>query len=160
MALDVAVPTPPDITNRTVPEMVNLDALPGSDLDLRRAELERILREGAWREGFEEWAQYTDLSEADVGVAVELGLFRGLDFFWDGEAERLRYVVPAVPEEWDERTGPDGVPASRLQEELDELAQTVSESIATDYVAWGEAESSDLVWGVETFGQVPTVERE
>lgn len=160
MALDVAVPTPPDITNRGVPGTFDVDAVAGSDQNLRRDELEGILRAGAWRQGFEEWAQYSDLSATAVELAVELGLFRALDFFWDFEARRLRYVVPAVPETWDDRAGPEGIPASTLQEELDDLARTVSEIIATDYVDWGEAEAKDLVWGVETFGQVPTEEEE
>jgi len=160
MALDVALPTPPDITNRGVPEKFDVDVLAGSDLDLRREELEAVLRDGAWREGFEEWAQYTDLSERDAELAEELGLFRALDFFWDFETDRLRYVVPAVPEAWDDRAGSDGVPTSTLQEELDDLGRTVSEIVATDYVDWGEGESSDLVWGVESFGQVPTAEGE
>ena len=158
MTLDVAVPTPPDITNRGVPETFDMDAVAGSDQNLRRDELEEVLGEGAWQEGFDEWAQYSDLSEVDVELAVELGLFRALDFFWDFETDRLRYVVPAVPETWDDRAGPDGIPAVTLQEELDDLARTVSEIIATDYVDWGDAEAEDLVWGVETFGQVPTEE--
>jgi hypothetical protein len=160
MAPDVDLPTPPDLTNRGIPDELDADEGVVGERDLHRAELERVLDEGAWREGFEEWAEYTDLSETDVQQAEAVGLFRALDLFWDPDAERLRYQVPEVPGDWDDRVGGEGSPASTVQQELDELGRTVAETIATDYVDWGAAEPADLVWSVQTFGQVPTRERE
>lgn len=157
MALDASVPTQPDLTNRGLPAALD----PGADSgNLHRAELEAVLADGAWREGVAEWAQYTELNPADVELAEALGLFRSLDFYWDDVADRLRYVVPAVPEDWDDRAGSEGVSRAILQEELDGLGRTVAEIIATDYVDWGEGEPADLVWGVEAYGQVFTGERE
>lgn len=154
MALDVEVPTPPDITNRTTPVEFDTEETTGNDR--RRAELEAILRDGAWRAGFEEWAEYTDLSAADVALAETLGLFRAFDFFWDPEADRLRYVTPAVPAEWDDRAGEDVSSPRLVETEFDDLGRAVAETVVAEYVDWGSEESSDLVWGVETFGQVPT----
>lgn len=147
------VPTPPDLTNRAVPDQFDADE-PISDQALRREELEAILGRGAWQEGFDEWARYTDLTEADVELAERLGLFRALDFYWDGDAAKLRYVVPEVPESWGEQAGEEHADRVTLQEELDDLGRTVADTIALDYVDWGDGE--DLVWGVDTFGQVPT----
>lgn len=158
MALDV--PNPPDLTNRENSAPFDPVNVASSGTDQRRAELEDILRDGAWREGFEEWAQYTDLSEAVVERAAEMGLFGSFDFFWDTQEDRLRYVAPAVPDDWAEGTGQSDVSASFVQSELDDLGRAVAETIATGYVDWGSAESSDLVWSVETFGQVPTGEEE
>lgn len=136
MALDVDVPTPPDLTNRGVPaELADSEAVTGEG-DLRREELEAALDESAWTEGFNEWAHYTDLTETDVRVADEAGLFRELDFFYDPDAERLRYVVPAVPGDWDTRVGDDGSSAGTVANELDDLGRTVAETVALDYVDW------------------------
>ncbi|MEF8871805.1 MAG: hypothetical protein V5A41_09270 [Haloarculaceae archaeon] len=159
MVIDVDVPTPPDITNRGIPDTVDSDAVT-SEISLRREELEQILRQNAWQEGFEEWWQYTDLSEADIQRAEELSLFHAFDFFWDSEAGRLRYVTPAVPDEWADDAEEAVSPASVVQSELGELGDTVAETIATNYVDWGEKELSDPVWSVESFGQVPTREEE
>ncbi|WP_340101442.1 hypothetical protein [Salinibaculum salinum] len=159
MVIDVDVPTPPDITNRGIPDTVDSDAVT-SEISLRREELEKILRQNAWQEGFEEWWQYTDLSEADIQWAEELSLFHAFDFFWDSEAGRLRYVTPAVPDEWGDDAEEAVSPASVVQSELGELGDTVAETIATNYVDWGERELSDPVWSVDSFGQVPTRDEE
>lgn len=157
MNQDIDVPVPPDITNRGLPEQFDADE-PVDESDLRRGDLESVLRSGAWREGFDEWAQYTELDRSDVDDAHRLGLFGAFDFYWDGDGERLRYVVPEVPESWDERADEASVTRTILQGELDDLGRTVAETIATDYVDWGDEERDDLVWGVESFGQVPTEE--
>ncbi|MFB6153903.1 MAG: hypothetical protein ABEJ27_06590 [Halodesulfurarchaeum sp.] len=155
MALDVDVPTPPDLTNRGLPPGLSIAETAGDVQDLRRGELESVLGEGAWREAFEEWAQYTDLSATDIEHATTIGLFRAFDFFWDPDARRLRYVTPAIPEDW---TDAEAVSAPDVvQAELDDFGRTVAETITSGYIDWGEA-SSDLVWGVDSFGQVPTGE--
>lgn len=151
------VPPRPDLSNLGVPDRFDADE-PISEQELRRDELAAILARGAWQEGFDEWAQYTDLTQRDVDLAERLNLFESLDFYWDGNANRLRYVVPEVPESWDDRADEDHVTRRTLQEELDDLGRTVAETIALDYVDWGESGGEDLVWGVDTFGQVPTEE--
>lgn len=156
MALDIDVPSPPDLTNRGDSAQFDPVNAAGSAVDQRRQELESILRDGAWLEAWEEWAQYTDLSEADVERAEEMGLFGSFDFFWDTEDDRLRYVTPTVPDEWDDRTGAGDVSASIARTELADLGRTVAETIASHYVDWGTGEPSDIVWSVDTFGQSPT----
>jgi hypothetical protein len=185
MALDVDLPTPPDLTNRGLPDAPDAESVStggdgpesvsagedgpesvsaGEDgpesvapeeADLRRAELEYALGDGAWREGFAEWAEYTDLSAADVRLAETLNLFRALDLFWDAGAERLRYRGPAIPTDWDDRVGDEGSPAALVRSELDDLGRTVAETIVADYVDWGTAAPVDMVWVAETFDETP-----
>jgi hypothetical protein len=155
MATDIEVPTPPDITNRGIPDSID-SAMVTSEIDLRREELEQILRQNAWQEGFEEWWHYSDLSEADIERVRELQLFRAFDFFWDSEAGRLRYVSPAIPDEWDGHTEGTLSPASTVQSELADLGDIVSETITSDYLDWGDTTLSDPVWSRDSFGQVPT----
>lgn len=51
MGLAVETPTPPDLTNRSLPsELEPSDVLDGT-ADLRREELEEVLPDGAWSEG-------------------------------------------------------------------------------------------------------------
>jgi hypothetical protein len=149
MPRDLDVPTPPDLTTRGTPPQFEDEDAPASELDLRREELEALLAEGAWRDGFDEWAQDTDLRGLDVMTADDLGLFRSMDFYWDDDAEGLRYVPPPVPEDWDERAGKGAVSASTLQGELDDLGRTVAETVAMDYTDWGAADPEEVVWKVE-----------
>jgi hypothetical protein len=72
--MDIETPTPPDLTNRGVPARIDA-AVSTTEVDLRRPDLEAVLGEGAWQEGVDEWAQYTDLDEADVALAEEMGWF-------------------------------------------------------------------------------------
>lgn len=158
MALDV--PNPPDLTNRGDSARFDpVNAISGGP-EQRREELEEILHDGAWQQGFDEWAQYTDLTADDVERAEDIGLVGSLDFYWDDEADRLRYVAPEVPDDWTDRSDRSGTPASLVRTELDALGRTVAETIAADYVDWGDEAPSDLVWSVETFGQAPTGEGE
>lgn len=48
MVLDVETPAQPDLTNRPVPSVLDADEVSDSDGDLRRAELEWALADGAW----------------------------------------------------------------------------------------------------------------
>lgn len=156
MGLNVEIPDPPQLSNRGVPsEFESVEAVGGA-ADLRRAELEEILQEGAWNEAFGEWLEYTDLSEAEFRVLRDLGLFQQFDIFWDPSEERLRFEAPTLPEDWDERVEatavePDGF-GPRAESELSDLGQTVVEMLVDAYVDWGEAEAADYVWSEETFG--------
>lgn len=83
MALDVEVPEPPDLSNRGMPRGFELqDETLGSE-DFYREDLEDLLQEGAWKEGFNEWTEYTNLDEEQARIVSDLGLFQAFDFYWD-----------------------------------------------------------------------------
>lgn len=155
MALDVPVPDPPDLSNRgNATEFREVQDL-GSSADFRREELEEVFHDGAWHEAFAEWWEYTDLSESDLAVVDELGLFREFDFYWDSTDGRLRFDAPSVPEDVDADALPDAVAAetTTINTALEEFGQTVIELVVDAYLDWGEAEPSDYVWDEETFGE-------
>ena len=142
MALDVENPRAPDLTNRGPPTDVTLSETYGIDSDFRRAELQEFLRDGAWKEAFEEWAKYTDLSDAEYEQIHELGLFEQLDFFWDPNEGRIRAAVPDVPNEW-----PGGRDiSSKVRTELSDLGDAVTEMLEDGYVDWGTDGRSEKVW--------------
>ena len=145
MALDVETPDAPDVTNRGFPAGVDFEAveMSGGEADFRREEVEEVLRDGAWEEAFREWAEYTDLSEAEYRTVHRRGLLRELDFYWAPLAESLRFDVPDVPA--DGSLGDDL--ASRLGTELADLGETVIDRIADGYVDWDGV--SDDVWEEE-----------
>lgn len=142
MALDVETPSAPDVTNRGFPSGVGVDETVESGADFRREEIEEVLREGAWREAFEEWSEYTDLGEDEFRTVSELGLFEQLDFYWDPVDGALRFDVPALPERLDE----DDL-LSRTRTELSDLGEIVTEWMADGYVDWDGV--SDDVWTEE-----------
>lgn len=145
MVLDVESPAPPDLTNRGVPdEFEAVDAI-GSESDFRRAELEEMLRDGAWNEAFLEWAEYTDLTETEFRTVRDHGLFEQLDVYWDPVEERLRFTVPAPPE----TLADEGDLASRVTAELADLGQTVVEMLEDAYLDWGDRETSETAWSEE-----------
>lgn len=91
--------------------------------DQRREELETFLQEGAWADGFDEWAAHTALDEAEFEAARDAGLIGALDFYWEPSTGDVGYRSPKVdslPGEFD-RTS-----AGRVEEELDDLGHTVS----------------------------------
>jgi hypothetical protein len=162
MALDVDLPTPPDLTNRGAPAAFDAFDVAGSASDFRRDGVEAALRDGAWREAFDEWAAYTDLSAAEVRVVDELGLFRAFDFYWDPEDEQLRYEAPTLPADWRERVSAADAatldaeaaaddPPSRVNAELDEFGHTVLETLDELYTEWSDR-TEDVVWDAESFG--------
>lgn len=137
MALDVATPDPPDLTNREPPAHMD-PAADWSVTDLRRAELEAALREGAWEEAFREWAEYTDLTEAEYRTVRDRGLLERLDVYWDPEEERLRVETPSLPGAWPE----EGPSASVVERELSDLGDAVVEMLADGYVDWADGAGS------------------
>lgn len=156
MALDVAVPEPPRLSNRAVPsELEAVEAVGGAG-DLRREELEAVLASGAWREAFAEWAAYTDLTDEEYDLVRDLGLLQELDVFWDPSEARLRAEPPTLPDGWEDRVDVSPSDARRLGStlaaELAELAQTLVEMLEDGYVDWGETGETDPVWSEETFG--------
>jgi hypothetical protein len=147
MVLDVESPEPPDLTNRGLPSDLEFTDALESASDLRRPELEESLREGAWREAFHEWAEYTELTEAEYRTIRDHDLFEQLDFYWDPAAERLRFDVPTTPASWPES---DDFEAKAVAE-LTDLGQTVLEMLTETYVDWSEEESPDAVWTEEMY---------
>jgi hypothetical protein len=146
MGLDVEYPDPPDLTNRGMPpEIEPSDAL-DSIADLRRGELEAALQDGAWQEAFDEWAEYTDLSEAEFEVVEEHELFAELDFFWDPDAERVRFGGPDLPALWPR----DEVLTERALLELSDLGETVLDML-DDYLDWDAEGPPGDSWSEETF---------
>ncbi|MFB6155351.1 MAG: hypothetical protein ABEJ22_05600 [Haloferacaceae archaeon] len=147
MSLEVEVPDPPDLTNRGPPEQ--FDAVESIESGLfRREELESALRDGAWQEAFDEWAEYTDLTEAQFEAVRERGLFREYDFFWDPDEERLRFVSPTVPED-DVGALDDGT----IDGALSDLGHTVLEMLQGLYAEYWDHDTEDIVWSEQTFGQ-------
>ncbi|SFP96047.1 MULTISPECIES: hypothetical protein [Halolamina] len=114
MILDVSIPEPPDLSNRGRPSSFDWEEseIIGSE-DFYREDLENLLQEGAWREGFEEWAEYTDLDEEEVRVVDDLDLFQAFDFYRDPTDDHLRYDAPTVPEDWREREVTESLDSSR-----------------------------------------------
>ena len=149
MGLSVESPTPPDLTNRPLPSDIDPEDLDEREGDLRRAELEQLLLDGAWNEAFEEWAEYTDLSESEYHSLADAGLFELLDFYWHPESDGLQFEVPTL------ETGLARTEAfdPRLRAELTDLAQTVVELLETEYVDWGTAGAGRDIWTEETFDE-------
>lgn len=154
MALDVEVPEPPDLTNRGMPrEFEWEDETLGSE-DFYREDLEDLLQEGAWTEGFNEWAEYTDLDDEHVRIVTDLGLFQAFDFYWDPTEDRLRFAAPTIPDDWREREATESLDSSAvsmINGALQDLGRAVHETIE-DYLERNDA-ASDFGWGKETYGK-------
>ena len=144
MALDVETPAPPDLTNRPLPSALDPAEDGDATSDLRREELEAMLREGAWHEAFQEWAEYSDLSEAEYRTVADDGLVEGVDIFWDPTEAEISFEVPDLPDEMDEEF------STRVRTELTDLGRTVVEMLKDSYVDWDDGASSDT-WSEETF---------
>lgn len=142
MVLDVDIPDPPDLTNRSLPiELEHNEVLDGT-ADVRREELEEILRDGAWSEAVHEWAEYTDLTEAEYRVIRDADLFEQLDFYWDPIENRLRFETPSLPAALE--TQPEL--AATITSELSDLCQTVLEMLEDAYVDWDEEGTGEKAW--------------
>lgn len=155
MVPDVDVPDPPDLTMRGTPSSYDPDEETGRSGGFRREELEAMLKDRAWNDGFEEWAEYTDLDEEDIRAIDHLGLFQALDFYWNPDDEELQYDAPDVPDDWRERV-PESLSstsrASQVETELDDLGRAVHETLQDTYLDQSE-DISDYVWSDETFGE-------
>ncbi|WP_416841388.1 hypothetical protein [Haloferax sp. DFSO52] len=154
MSLDVENPSSPDLTNRGTPIEFSPDESIGSEADFRRAELEEFLHDGAWKEAFEEWAVYTDLSDREYEQVLDLGLLDQVDFFWDPSASRVRFAIPPIPHEW-----PNGTDiSSKVSAELTDLGQTVVEMLEDGYIDWASDERAERVWSEEKSSEESTLE--
>jgi hypothetical protein len=121
--------------------------------DFYREDLEDLLQEGAWSEGFNEWTEYTSLGEEQIRLVDDLGLFQTFDFYWDPTQNRLRFDAPSMPDDEEGRDATESFgaeTASTIDAELTELGRTVQE-VLEDYLDRND-ESSDYGWGEETYG--------
>lgn len=154
MTLDVEVPEPPDLSNRGVPRDFEWqDETLGSE-DFYREDLEDLLQEGAWKEGFNEWAEYTDLDEEHVRIVRDLGLFQAFDFYWDPTEDRLRFDAPTIPDDWRERDATESLDSStvsRINVALRDLGRAVYEML--EHYLERKQEATDFGWGKETYGK-------
>jgi len=134
MALDVQPPDPPSLTgpqSRDKYDTIDAGADEVGD-DYRREELEPILADGAWADGFEEWAASTDLVDSEFDLLVRHGLFDQLDFYWDPASDEVGYHVRSPDDDAREALGSDD--ADDIESELDSLARIVSETLENDYL--------------------------
>ena len=138
MALDVESPAPPDLTNRSLPTAIDPDETVDATGDLRRQELEDALRDGAWDDAFEEWAEYTDLSESEYRAVHHAGLVEELDLFWHPDRGTVEFELPPIPD----RIGGDASLASRAASELSDLGEIVAD-VLTASVDWTATESEE-----------------
>lgn len=149
MGLSVETPTPPDLTNRPLPSDIDPDEVDERMGDLRSGELEQLLKDGAWNEAFEEWAEYSDLTEPEYRGLEDAGLFELLDFYWHPGSDELRFEVPSVEAGLTRTEAFD----SRMRGELTDLGRTVVELLETEYVDWGADGTSEDIWTEESFDE-------
>ena len=145
MSLDVDTPAPPELEAIDPNEYEDAE-VQGSEY--RREDLETFLRDGAWADAFEQWAETSDLDPEEWRIVEDLGMTSQFDFFWDSFADRVGYHAPGIPEDWKERDlHPDldswGT-VSGINAGLTELGQVVCEVLKDEYIDWaGEYEAPD-----------------
>nr|WP_256398697.1 hypothetical protein [Haloarchaeobius litoreus] len=153
MAPDIEVPEPPDLSNRGMPRDFEWEEETLGSEDFYREDVEDLLQEGAWKEGFNEWTEYTSLDEAQVRLVDDLGLFQAFDFYWDPTEDRLRFDAPTVPDDWRELDATESLSSSTvsmIDGALDDLGRVVQE-VLEDYIERND-EASNYGWGDETYG--------
>jgi len=154
MALEIEVPESPDLSNRGMPREFEWgDETLGSE-DFYREDIEDLLQEGAWKEGFNEWSEYTNLDDELVRIVSDLGLFQAFDFYWDPTEDRLRFDAPTIPDDWRERdttASLDSSTVSMIDGELDDLGRAVQEMLE-DYLD-RNGDASDYGWSEGTDGE-------
>ena len=140
MSLDVDVPDPPRLHGPQTRGAYDAVDDPEEELsdDFRREEIRTVLRDGAWRDAFEEWADSTYLSAEEFETVERLGLFEEFDFYWDPATDEVGYRAPTVPEA-DREAFPDRG-ADGVDEELDALGRAVSEMLENDYLRRDEGD--------------------
>ncbi|MEF8843405.1 MAG: hypothetical protein V5A62_17565 [Haloarculaceae archaeon] len=141
MGLDVEIPDPPELRDVDPDEYEDAEIV--GDTEYRRDELETFLRDGAWVEAWNQWAEYTDLTEEEWVVVEDLELVKRFDFFWDSFANRVGYHAPGLPEDWKERDLHPEIDSwgtvSGINAGLTELGQVVSEVLKQEYIEWESA---------------------
>lgn len=141
MSLNVDTPRPPELSEVDPNEYEDAEVV--GDSDYRRPELEAFLKDGAWEDAFDRWAETADVDEAEWRIVTDLDLLERFDFFWDDFADRVGYHAPGIPEDWKERTVHPDLESwgqvSAINAGLTELGQLVCEILKDEYIDW-EAE--------------------
>ncbi|WP_262175131.1 hypothetical protein [Haloarcula laminariae] len=121
MAIDVQTPDRPELTDD---ESRDNDA----DEDYHRDDIEAALADGAWAEGFEEWASETDLAESEFDLLVRHGLIEQFDFYVGPGGDGVDYHVPTLSDDAREALG-SGADIEGAESELATLGRTVAERL-------------------------------
>jgi len=134
MALDVSVPDSPPQSGSWPRGAYNSVSPPetGATDEYHRDELEGMLEDGVWADGFEEWAAGTTITETEFALLVRHGLIERLDFYWDPVTDEVCYRVPDLPDDTREALAA-GTDADEVESELDSLARTVSATLENEY---------------------------
>lgn len=94
------------------------------------------LKEGAWKEGIEEWKK--DVKKEDMNLIKELQLLDNFEFFWDDNVDRVGYEAPSIPSDWKAKEYSDIVESwaqvSRINVGLNELGEKVRKILEEDYL--------------------------
>jgi hypothetical protein len=133
MALDVPTPDPPSLTGPQ--SRGHYEAIGDSEDDVgddyRRAEIESVLADGAWEDGFQEWTTGTDLVESEYDLLVRHGCFETMDFYWHPADDEVGYHIPDLSDDAREALSAD---VDEVESELDSLGRVVSEMLENDYL--------------------------
>jgi len=132
MSLDVSVPDPPPQSQGAPGKGYDAVSPPEADAgdDYRRDELEAMLEDGAWADGFEEWTAETGLRESEFRLLVRHGVIEQLDFYWDPGTEAVGYHVPQFSDDMREALATD---VDEVTTELESLGEVVSETLERKY---------------------------
>lgn len=125
MALDVQRPDPPELTDA---ESRNSGLADDPDEDYRREDIESALADGAWAEGFEQWAAETDLTESEFDLLVRHGLLDQFDFYVGPDSDGVDYHVPTLSDDAHEALG-TGADIEGVEAELATLGRVVAETL-------------------------------
>jgi hypothetical protein len=135
MPLDVEVPDPPPLRGPRPQGAYDAVDVPEDDTgdDYRRETLADFLENGAWPDGFDEWAEDTAMTEAEYDLVADLGLFQAFDFYWDPSTDQAGYRAPSLPADLPDRDLSD-IDTNGIDNELDTLGRVVSEVLENDYL--------------------------
>ena len=142
MGLTVETPDPPALTDALDPAEYD-DVEVVAPANYRREELAQFLRDGAWEEAFQSWAERAHMTEDEFMIATDLSLIETFDFFWDDFANRVGYHAPGLPEDWREREIHPALESwgmvSSINAGLTELGQEVCDVLEDEYIDWEAA---------------------
>lgn len=132
------IPDPPELEAQDPNEYDDAEIM--GDTDYRRDELEEFLRDGAWMEAWERWQNDISLTDEEMDIITDLGLFQKFDFFWDSFADRVGYHAPGLPEDWKERDIHPKLDSwskvSSINAGLTELGQVACDVLKEEYIDW------------------------
>ncbi|WP_324663517.1 hypothetical protein [Haloarcula sediminis] len=125
MALDVQTPDPPELTDSESRDSGHAD---GRGEDYHREDIETALAEGAWVEGFEEWAAETELAESEFDLLVRHGLLDQFDFFVGTDGDGVDCHVPTLSDDAREALGREA-DIEAVESELSTLGRVVAATL-------------------------------